>query len=202
MKVPVIPTIIVALAALLMVRLGFWQLHRLHEKEALIARYGANLHQLPVPYLSLWPIGEDKLFRRATATCPMVKSWKTESGRTANDVPGWRHIALCGTGAEGPGLAVDVGTSQTAAAPDWKGGQVSGRITWAPTGQPLIARLFGQAFSPAPMIVDETPAPGLQPSAQPDPSAIPNNHLSYAVQWFFFATTAVVIYLLALRRRN
>jgi surfeit locus 1 family protein len=30
---------------------------------------------------------------------------------------------------------------------------------------------------------------------------VPNNHLSYAIQWFFFATTAVVIYVLALRKR-
>ncbi|HNJ47416.1 MAG TPA: SURF1 family protein, partial [Novosphingobium sp.] len=30
---------------------------------------------------------------------------------------------------------------------------------------------------------------------------IPNNHLSYAVQWFLFAATALVIYGLALRKR-
>jgi len=29
----------------------------------------------------------------------------------------------------------------------------------------------------------------------------PNNHLSYAIQWFFFAATALVIYVLALRKR-
>ena len=43
---------------------------------------------------------------------------------------------------------------------------------------------------------------GLQPLAPPDPGDLPNNHLAYAGQWFFFALTALVIYILALRRRG
>jgi surfeit locus 1 family protein len=42
---------------------------------------------------------------------------------------------------------------------------------------------------------------GLEPLAAPDPANVPNNHLSYAVQWFFFAATALLIYALALRKR-
>ena len=38
--------------------------------------------------------------------------------------------------------------------------------------------------------------------APPDPGDLPNNHLMYAGQWFFFALTALVIYLLALRKRR
>lgn len=38
-------------------------------------------------------------------------------------------------------------------------------------------------------------------SAPPSPDTIPNNHLSYAVQWFLFAGIAAVIYALALRQR-
>jgi surfeit locus 1 family protein len=41
----------------------------------------------------------------------------------------------------------------------------------------------------------------LAASAPPSPSIIPNNHLSYAVQWFLFAGIAVTIYFLALRQR-
>lgn len=201
-RLPIVPTLIVAAAVLLMARLGVWQLHRLHEKETLVARYAENLARPPVPFQALWPVKEEALYRRVTATCPGVVRWKAEAGRSAAGEPGWRHIALCGTGAEGPGLAVDVGTSRTAATPNWAGGPVRGRLTWAPTGQPLVARLFGAPPPSSPMVVSETPARGLAPTAQPDPSAIPNNHLSYAVQWFFFAATAVVIYLLALRRRG
>ncbi|WP_217429574.1 SURF1 family protein, partial [Sphingomonas bacterium] len=83
-RLPLVPTLIVALAALLMVRLGVWQLHRLHEKEALIARFAANLHQPPAPFAALAPIGEDRLYRRATATCATVRSWRGEAGRGAD----------------------------------------------------------------------------------------------------------------------
>jgi surfeit locus 1 family protein len=79
---------------------------------------------------------------------------------------------------------------------------VSGRLTRAPSDQPLIGRLFGHPAPPAsPMIVSDRPAPGLKSSAQPNPADIPNNHLSYAVQWFLFAATALVIYAVALWQR-
>ena len=42
---------------------------------------------------------------------------------------------------------------------------------------------------------------GLDQLAPPDPRDMPNNHLSYAVQWFLFALTALVIYFLALRKK-
>ena len=44
--------------------------------------------------------------------------------------------------------------------------------------------------------------PGLVASALPTPDSIPNNHLSYAIQWFLFAAIAGVIYVLALKRRE
>jgi len=43
---------------------------------------------------------------------------------------------------------------------------------------------------------------GLTQLALPDPGDLPNNHLSYAMQWFFFALSAVTVYVLALRRRR
>jgi cytochrome oxidase assembly protein ShyY1 len=55
--------------------------------------------------------------------------------------------------------------------------------------------------APGPRLVADPPLAGLAANARPDPSDIPNNHLSYAVQWFLFAVTALVIYLLALRKR-
>ncbi|WP_430635488.1 SURF1 family cytochrome oxidase biogenesis protein [Sphingomonas hankookensis] len=52
------------------------------------------------------------------------------------------------------------------------------------------------------MIVSDRAAPGLTPSRRPDPASLPDNHLAYAIQWFAFALAAVIIYLLALRRRS
>ena len=40
-----------------------------------------------------------------------------------------------------------------------------------------------------------------EPSAPPSLSSIPNNHRSYALQWFAFALIALVIYGLAVRKR-
>jgi cytochrome oxidase assembly protein ShyY1 len=51
-------------------------------------------------------------------------------------------------------------------------------------------------------LVSEEPGPGLVASAVPSPDSIPNNHLSYAIQWFLFAAAAALIYDLALRRRQ
>jgi len=43
--------------------------------------------------------------------------------------------------------------------------------------------------------------PGLEQSAPPTLASIPNNHRSYALQWFSFAAIALIIYGLALRKR-
>ena len=51
------------------------------------------------------------------------------------------------------------------------------------------------------LLVSDRPAPGLQASALPSFDDIPNNHRAYAIQWFFFAAVAALIYFLALRRR-
>ena len=50
-------------------------------------------------------------------------------------------------------------------------------------------------------LVSDAGLGGLEPSARPSLASIPNNHRFYAAQWFFFAFAALVIYLLALRKR-
>jgi surfeit locus 1 family protein len=200
-RIPIVPTLIVLLAVALMVRLGIWQLHRLHEKEALLARYAANQARPPLPFAALFPVSDDALFRRTSANCLGVVGWSAEAGRATDGAPGWRHIAACRTGAEGPGVLVDMGISADSAAPVWKGGPISGRLIWASNSQPLLMRLFTTPPAPTPMIVSESAAPGLRPTAQPNPADIPNNHLSYAVQWFLFASVALIIYGVALWQR-
>lgn len=201
-RVPIGATIVVVLAVLLMVRLGFWQLSRLHEKEALIARYSANATLPPVALPALFPVDDRALFRRVSADCLSPASWSIEGGGGIGGRSGWRHIALCRTGGEGPGIAVDVGVSQPSKPPAWGGGLVRGRLTWLPDHGSLLGRMLGQAPARVAMIVAETPAPGLAASAPPDPAGIPNNHLAYAVQWFLFAAVAAIIYGVALARRR
>ncbi|HEX8643064.1 MAG TPA: SURF1 family cytochrome oxidase biogenesis protein [Allosphingosinicella sp.] len=189
-RLPLIPTLIVAAAVATMIGLGVWQLDRAGEKEVLIARYRAAAGQPPVA----WPAGagdrEALLYRRATGFCTQVTGWRAVAGRNRLGQSGWVHIAGCRTGGlEGPGMHAEMGWSRDHHAPrGWRGGAVSGVI--APDRENGIR------------LVADAPVAGLQPSAAPNPEDLPNNHMLYAWQWFFFALTAAIIYLLALRRRQ
>ncbi len=196
-KLPPIPTILVLLAVAAMIGLGVWQLQRKGEKEAALTRYVQNATLPPVAFPAI-PIGDSLLYRRTSVFCLTPTSWRIEGAGSR----GWRHIAQCRTGAEGPGFAADMGASQDLKyKPQWRGGEVSGTIAQAPSHQSLIGGLFGREVKTL-MIVSDTALPGLRPTSRPSPESIPNNHLAYAVQWFVFAAIALGIYALALRRRS
>jgi surfeit locus 1 family protein len=200
-RVPIIATILVGLAVAAMIALGVWQLQRRAEKEALLARYARNVTLPPMAFPRI-PIGNDLLFRRASAFCLQPVSFAIEGGRNARGGTGWRQIAQCRTGAEGPGFAVQLGFgADPHAKPDWKGGPVRGYISYALDHEPLVAALVQGGAPRTLMLVADPPAPGLDPNPGPDLAAVPNNHLAYAVQWFVFAAIAAIIYALALRRR-
>ena len=190
MRLPLIPTLVVAAAVAAMIGLGVWQLGRAEEKAALIERYRDASGRPPVA----WPSGpierEALLYRRAAGFCAEVTGWRAVAGRDRAGRPGWIHIAACRTGGlEGPGMQVDMGWSRSHEPPrGWTGGPVEGTI--APDRAHLIR------------LVSHAPAPGLAASALPNPEDLPNNHMLYAFQWFFFAATAALIYWLALRRRG
>jgi hypothetical protein len=203
MKLPIIPTVVVAAAVATMIGLGIWQLQRAEWKEGLIARYHQAGNQPPMAWPAMPANVEDILFRRANGFCLSVTGWRVEGGRAQSGRIGYRHIAECSTGAEGPGMLADMGASpDPAVRPSWRGGAVSGTITAEPQNTSLFEHLLGRAPPPRPMLVSERGAPGLEASAAPSPEGITNNHLAYAVQWFFFAIAAAVIYVLALRRRS
>jgi surfeit locus 1 family protein len=187
-RLPILPTILVALAVLTMVGLGIWQLERRKEKEALLATYAAAENQPPIGWPSVPPKEPLPLFRSATANCLSVAGFRTAAGQNLRGEPGFLVIADCRTGAEGPGVAIELGWSKNPnAGHAFRGGLVSGVI--APD---RISRM---------RLVAASPGPGLMASAPPSPDIIPNNHFSYAIQWFLFAGIAMVIYALALRGR-
>ena len=187
-KLPVIPTILVALAVATMIGLGIWQLDRKEQKEALLASYAAAAGKPPIGWPGVPPKEPLPLFRAATGNCLAVTGFRTAPGQSVQGEPGFLVIADCRTGAEGPGMAVQLGWSKNPnAGRAYRGGLVSGMI--APDSRTRMR------------LVAATPGPGLQPSAPPSPDSIPNNHFSYAIQWFLFAGIAVVIYVLALRGR-
>lgn len=196
-RLPLISTAIVVSCIAAMIALGIWQLQRREEKNAALVRYAGNM-KLPDIAFPRLPVGDDYLFRHASAFCLEVAGWQTQGGRSRKGEMGWRHIAQCRTGAEGPLLLIDVGVSRDPQfKPEWDGGPITGTITHAPDSRSLI----GQAFDRTPkslMLIADLAAPGLDVTAKPDLSSVPNNHLAYAVQWFIFAGIAGIIYLLAL----
>lgn len=182
-RLPLVPTILVLIAVGIMIRLGFWQLDRLEEKRALLARYDAAVSS---DTEAGWPHDPEQadavLYRRTHVRCAEVTGLSSIAGRNAEGEAGLAQVADCRL-ANGGKARVVLGWSRDPALPEWDGGDVAGII------------------APGPRLVADPPLAGLAANARPDPSEIPNNHLSYAVQWFLFAGVALVIYALAVRKR-
>lgn len=188
-RLPIIATILVACAVATMIGLGVWQLQRKAQKEALLATYAqvANMPSIAWPSV---PLPDAlPLFRTSSVMCVKVERWDSISGKNSNGKAGYAHVAYCHIGgAEGPGAKVAIGWSPRPENPGWTGGAVTGII--APDNQALIR-----------LVADTAPA-GLQKLAPPSPDSIPNNHLLYAIQWFFFAFAAAVMFVLAVRKQQ
>ena len=200
---PLVPTILVAAAVAAMIALGFWQLERRDEKEAQIALYRANLAKPMVSFPQFGPVPSEAMFAPSSVMCLKVINWRIDGGRAVDGTTGYRHIASCRTGAEGPGALIDMGVSRDPEfKPEWAGGEARGTVTTEPDHSSVIARLLGPGPVLSPMLVSNKAAPGLHVTAPPSPESVPNNHFGYAIQWFLFAAVALIIYVLALRKRE
>jgi surfeit locus 1 family protein len=196
-RLPVLPTLVVALAVAAMIGLGIWQLQRAQWKERLLAEYAAAA---TLPALDLDPLldGRTRLpplaFRRALVTCHAADQVpEVRAGRSAGDIPGQAYYVACRPGAAGLAGRIRVNAGW-ATRPDAVrllslDGIVAGRL--GPVGADGPVTLTAARAAP-PLAISR--APGLD--------TIPNNHRLYALQWFFFAAAASVIYALAVRKRN
>ena len=186
-RLPILPTVIVLAAVIVMAMLGFWQLDRMKQKEALLARYASSEGQTAEV---AWPAdaatAQDLLFRRSRFDCRPEGAAQPIAGHNARGVTGWAHVQICVLPG-GQKAQLVLGWARDLNPRQWAGGTVTG----------TIAPGAGQEVR----LVADPPLAGLEASARPDPRSIPNNHLSYAVQWFLFALTALTIYGLVLRKR-
>lgn len=186
-RMPIIPTLLVLIAVGVMIALGFWQLDRRAQKEAMLARYAvAQTLSAEVPWPSD-PAGQQAaLFRRTTFACQVVRKDMPIAGYDRSGTVGWAHSVTCAL-PNGARAEVVLGWTKDLAERQWSGGTVTG----------VIAPGAGNAVR----LIADPPLGGLAANALPDPKTIPNNHWSYAIQWFLFAGVALIIYVLALRKR-
>ena len=200
--IPIIATILVALAVATMIALGVWQLGRKGEKEAQLAQLSANLQLPAITYPELGPVEDALLFRKSRVTCLSVVKWAAEAGKASDGSTGFRYIADCATGAEGPGARIVLGVgNRPDLKPAWTGGVIDGWIVPQREESGALARALGHDVPNGIMLVADKGQAGLKTVAIPTVDSVANNHLAYAGQWFLFALAAAVIYGFALRRR-
>ena len=196
-RLPILPTLVVAAAVAVMIGLGLWQIRRGAEKDRLLAEYAANA---AMPALDLDPLlARDPAdlpplaFRRVLVTCRADRARpELRGGSSRAGMGGYAYYVPCRPGADGLAgrLRVKAGWTRL---PDESlrlslTGIVAGQLGAVAPGEPII-------------LTSATAQPPLEPAAGPRLEDIPNNHLFYVFQWFFFAAAALVIYALALRRR-
>ncbi len=196
-RLPILPTLIVAAAVVVMIGLGLWQLQRAQWKERLLAEYEAAAAMPPLDLDPLIERDDDWIpplgYRRVLVTCH-GRDLKPElrGGRSRDGAGGYAYFVPCRPGASGLAgrLVVNAGWSA----------MPNSDLRLSVAG--LIAGRLGAADQGRVVLTSATAPPPLKASAPPGPETISNNHLAYAFQWFFFAAAAAVIYLLAARRRR
>ncbi|MDX1704809.1 MAG: SURF1 family cytochrome oxidase biogenesis protein [Altererythrobacter ishigakiensis] len=185
-QLPILPTIIVVVAAGIMVWLGIWQWGKIGEQEARLQQYEANAGNPELVPFPLTPEDVDRFaYRRSSLICEEILGEpRVVAGRNANDQTGYVQVATCRLG-NGAQADVQLGWARGPSLVVWEGGEVTGSIEPLRTG---LAKLIA-----------DPPVEGLSASAPPKKKVI--DHMAYAGQWFFFALTALVIYFLAIRMK-
>jgi len=210
------------------VRLGLWQLDRLEGRREFNDRYAAGLAAAPLPLDDLIRDGGALAYRRATAIGrydpehEVILYGRTLDGQAGNHVltplmladgraivvdRGWVPFEMDEppvASAAPPTGAVEVGGTLFAPQPGGAGAIQVGedRVT---TVRTVDVGAIGRdvPYELVPWFLQlrsQTPTSGELPVPAPLPQLTEGPHLSYAFQWFAFATIAVVGYAILVRR--
>jgi surfeit locus 1 family protein len=200
-SVPLLPTLLVAALVAVLAGLGVWQLQRREWKADLIAQLEAA-QTLPL----LEPIdfqramqGEASVqYRRAELPCSpgKVLPYDLKGGSSIGGKSGYLVLVSCRPNRQPPDIVAVAGWTKRADA-----GRTDIIVDTIFKGL-VIERPYGDAPGrPQFMLIPDTAVPPLLPSRMPTPADLPDNHLSYAGQWFGLALVLVAIYAIWLRRR-
>jgi surfeit locus 1 family protein len=200
------------LLAALFVRLGFWQLNRLEERTAHVDGLRARLRQ---PVVAFDQLPDTQSFRRAILRgTPDDEHEIVFAGRSRNGSPGVYILTPVRRASSDTAVIVIRGwvyspDAATVDLPRWResrsefSGYVSGLASTVsastPTPQRRIRSLSSddvRALLPYPVadryLVAQDSAPAGAPVRLAAPTLNNGPHLSYAIQWFAFATIATV----------
>jgi len=216
----VLPAILVVVA-LICARLGVWQLHRLRQRRAANAMALTARNQ-PVVDLSAGPLPTEVALaqRRVRATGRYDRAHEIVlRGVSFEEAPGVQvvtplvlasgkailvkrgfvpapdavHADLAGLDEPGEvsvsGVALPIDSSRAKGAPLTN----DGRTTWARLDLPALRATMPYRLLPVYLL--QAPDSGLprSPRRLPPPAFDDGPHLSYALQWFAFATTALIV---------
>lgn len=200
-RLPTGATILTLVMVPVLIALGVWQLERREWKHQLVATLEAAKSLPPVTgrdfYRSM--IGAESVqYRRAEVDCRpgRVKPYDLKGGTSATDVGGFLVLVDCNDPARhrAPDMVVVAGWTMR---PD----AVATLDLDTRFSGTLIEKPYGDAVGrPRFMLIPTTAVAPLVPSRIPVPDDLPDNHLSYALQWFAFAATLVVIYAVYVRQ--
>jgi surfeit locus 1 family protein len=211
-KTVVFVALAVGLAALF-VRLGFWQLDRLGQRKAYNAQLSARMSQAPVPFEQLGDAGSAR--RAFVEGVPDHANEFVQTGRSRNGSPGVYVITPVRRPGSNRAVLVNRGwvyapDAATADLVQWRenrtrysgytmvpaGGQPSrggapGRRATRTLSATDIAALVPYPTEPLILVSRDSSGPGA-PARLADIELTNGPHLSYAIQWFSFATIALV----------
>ena len=201
-----------AVLALVFVRLGIWQIDRLHERRARNDVVRSRMAEPPVAFARL---ADTASYRRVTVQgTPDYSQEIVLTGRSRNGSPGVYFLTpVRATGSDSAVIVIrGWAYSPDAAsvdAPRWRESRTSfagyvstlpvGPATKSTRGDRAIRTLTAagvRAFVSYPVssryVVSQDEAADTAPARLPAPALDDGPHLSYAIQWFSFAAIAVV----------
>ena len=200
-RIPVLPTLMTLVMLVTLIGLGAWQLQRRAWKADLItqleAAQSAPLLE-PADVLAAMQGTKSVQYRRAELPCSpgTVLPYDLKGGSSAGGTSGYLVLVSCRPNRKAPDIVAVAGWTRR---PD--AARVPIAVDTVFTGL-IIEKPYGDAADrPRFMLIPDAAVPPLQKSRLPTPQDLPDNHLSYAGQWFGLAIVLAVIYGLWLRRR-
>lgn len=222
------PTITTAVALVVLVSLGVWQLDRLGQKKAILADIEAGLAAEPRPLPPVIDKPDAWSFRPVIVTgilehdrevflyapnlqgqvgyhvlTPLVR----DQGSPVLVDRGWVPVdrKAAGTRSEGR-IAGSVTLAGIARVPEMPGPFIPDpdrdERVWFAVDLESIASMMGLDLAPVIVQADDSPNPGGFPVGGQTRIDIPNNHLDYALTWFGLAVALTVIFVVYWRRRR